>query len=181
MANWGDFIKEMPIINKRSEGIFVKADHVLDLWDERNRLRVELAQALTGGGGGVDASAVAEAVLREREACASEIEEMAEALAGEPEPQEQLIQMLHAVARLIRDKGTQDAPMAEEIADAPMAEELAEAPLAEPVEGVAAPLAEPLPWEKPEHAVTGEEQAAPWMRNEASVAENLEREGLPPG
>jgi hypothetical protein len=165
MATWGEFIKEVPIINKRSEGIFVKADHVLDLWEERNRLRVELAQALSGAGGGrVAESAVAEAVAREREACAQEIEAMAEALAAEPEPQESMIQMLQAVGRLIRDKSTSgDAPMAEEIES----EELVEAPLAEPLTGEAAPMAEPVAAEP-----------LPWLRSE--VVENLEREGLPP-
>ena len=201
MATWGDFIKEIPIINKRSEGIFVKADHVLDLWEDRNKLRAEVAKLLQAGGGGVaavDETALAEAVAREREACAVEVENMAEALAAEPEPQEQLIQMLRAVANLIREKGAQgdygeaplaeeatEAPMAEEATEAPMAEPLEEAAVAEPVEGQATPAAEPvarepLPWEKPQPPTTGEEQPSPWLRNDSAVVENLEREGLPP-
>src|SRR5262245_33863949 len=89
MASWGHFIKEMPIVNKRSEGIFVKADHVLDLWEERNKLRRELALLQAGGGGaasGASAEELQAAAAAERDACADEIDAMAEALAEEPDP-----------------------------------------------------------------------------------------------
>ena len=133
MATWGDFIKEVPIVNKRSEGIFVKADHVLDLWEERNKLRRELAQARQGGSAGASPEELRQAADAEREACAREIEEMAEALAGEDEPNPQMIALLEAVARLLREKASGDAeesaPMAE-----PMNEVIEDAPMAEPME-----------------------------------------------
>jgi hypothetical protein len=164
MASWGEFIKEIPIINKRSEGMFVKVDHVLDLWEERNKLRRELALLQSGGsGGGASEEELQAAAAAEREVCASEIESMAEALAEEPEPNQQLITMLNAVARLLREKGADDA----EDAEAPMAEPLdnavEDAPMAEPLEAVDAPLAEPLdtPEESPPMAEPVAEDAAP--------------------
>jgi chorismate mutase len=90
MGTWKDFITEIPIVNKKAEGIFVKADHVLDLWAERNQLREEVAR-LKAGEPAVPAdapvaaepevavvpvaSAPRESAIREQ--CAREIEELA--------------------------------------------------------------------------------------------------------
>ena len=110
MATWGEFIAEIPIINKRSEGIFVKADHVLDLWAERNSLRDELASSRPVRSARSAAEPVAEretvpladpvadysgeAAARERESCAREVEEFALTCPVDPAWREFTVQLL---------------------------------------------------------------------------------------
>lgn len=153
MATWGEFIAEVPIVNKRSEGIFVKADHVLDLWEERNNLRAELAK-LRGGGGVeeavVPASPIAEedgtAATRERERCAAEIEEFAQTCPVDPAWRDFTVQLLRTAAQMLREKlnetaSEDDADFLTRVVIPPASEE---PPLAEPVAEETPPLAEPV-------------------------------------
>ncbi|MBY0524461.1 MAG: hypothetical protein K2R98_13730 [Gemmataceae bacterium] len=112
MANWGNFISEIPIINKRSEGIFVKVDHVIDLWDERNKLKAEL-EALRSGTGSSETAGSAppaaedsshDAAMREREQCAREVEEFAQTCGVAPEYADFVTQLLAAAAVQLREK-----------------------------------------------------------------------------
>ena|SRR5262249_13651368 len=132
MANWGEFIKEFKILNMKSQGIYVKADEVLDLYDERAKLREEVAAlkdqlAQAGQSGDV------------REQCARELEEYAQAVANEPEQPEYIASVLTAAAGLLRNAG--------------------QVPLADPVEGEEAAAAEATPAEPvaPAQALTGDE------------------------
>ena len=118
MANWGEFIKEFKILNMKSQGIYVKADEVLDLYDERAKLREEVAAlkeqlAQAGQSGDV------------REQCARELEEYAQAVANEPEQPEYIASVLTAAAGLLRNAG--------------------QVPMADPVEGEEAAVAEAEP------------------------------------
>jgi hypothetical protein len=128
MANWGEFIKEFKILNLKSQGIFCKVDEVLDLYDERAKLREEitaLKEQLAQAGQSGDV----------REQCARELEEYAQAVANEPDQPEYIASVLQAAAGLIRSAG-------QAVAEAAEGEE---APLAEPVEGDIAPLSEAAP------------------------------------
>ncbi len=168
MATWGEFIAEIPIINKRAEGIFVKADHVLDLWEERNRLQAELAKLQAGGNGAETAgpspialaSPVGEAepnqsAAQERERCAREIEEFAETCPVDPAWRELAVQLLRTAAQMLREKANQGEEKALEsdmsflenvvippAAAAPVSEP--ELPMAEPVSDDSPPMAEPV-------------------------------------
>src|SRR5262245_12074707 len=140
MATWGEFIKEFKVVNLKAQGIqgmFVKVDDVLDLFDERQKLRTELAQAKEGTL--AEASAAAE-----RERCARDVEEFAEACAAEEGQPEYIPTVLRYAAELIRNRG-QAAPMAEPIEGEPVEEEaaLAAVDIPPPAEGV--PTAEPVP------------------------------------
>jgi uncharacterized coiled-coil DUF342 family protein len=106
MATWGDFLAEFKVVNLKSSGMFVKVDDVLSIWEERNRLRTELNEAK-------------EALLVERAGCAQEIEEFADACAAEVEAPEELITVLRAAARLVRERGeveeeTEESPQTED-------------------------------------------------------------------
>ena len=162
MATWGEFIAEIPIINKRSEGIFVKADHVLDLWEERNRLRAELATlknpSAEAEAPGTDeapmplAAPVTEesndAAAQERERCAQEIEEFAQTCPVDPAWREWAVQLLQTAAQLLREKPKQDADFLAQVVIPPPAQ--AETtneeapPMAEPVDDEMPPMAEPV-------------------------------------
>jgi hypothetical protein len=123
MASWGEFIAEIPIINKRSEGIFVKVDHVLDLWAERNQLRAELGR-LNGNicSPESDAASVSPALVApvvedarlretaylERERCAQEVENLLQSYPAEAEQRELIGQVLRAVARSLRHKDDEE-------------------------------------------------------------------------
>jgi hypothetical protein len=138
MANWGEFLKEFKIKNLKSDGIWVKVDEVLDLYDERQRLRDELAQLkqeLEHGGGG-QAGNVGEI----REQCARELEEVAEVALHDPDQPEYIATVLQAAAGLLR--GNQ-VPMAAEDSEAESVPE--GVPVAEPAGYVdPAAMAEPV-------------------------------------
>lgn len=143
MATWGEFIKEFKVVNLKAHGIqgmFVKVDDVLDLFDERQKLRTELAQAKEG--------TLADAqVAAERERCARDVEEFAEACASEEGQPEYIPTVLRYAAELIRNRG-QAAPMAEAVEGEaiPPDEEaaaLAAIEIPPPAEGI--PTAEPVP------------------------------------
>lgn len=122
MANWGEFIKEFKILNMKSQGIYVRADEVLDLYDERAKLREEVAalqEQLAQGGQSGDV----------REQCARELEEYAQAVANEPDQPEYIASVLNAAAGLLRNAG--QVPMAAPIEGEEVAE--AESTPAEPV------------------------------------------------
>lgn len=170
MANWGEFIAEIPIINKRSEGIFVKVDHVIDLWEERNRLRAELANLKSGTGEAprevappestseeADAMPALElgeedqgrdSAQRERESCAQELEAFAQTYSEDPEQHEWAIQLLFAAAARLREKNDSDAADFLANVEIPPQHEPArstEPPLAQPISEDEPPLAEPIP------------------------------------
>ncbi len=122
MATWGDFIAEMPIVRVNAKTMYVPVDNVISLWEERNQLKAKVAQL----GSGPDGS--------EREACAAEVDEFAEACEHEGTEQAQLMaQVLRAAAQMLRDSGQAAALQNVEIppGEAAVAEEV---PLAEPVE-----------------------------------------------
>ncbi|MBL8797303.1 MAG: hypothetical protein JNM56_25600 [Planctomycetia bacterium] len=89
-----------------------------------------------------------EQLMQERERCACDIDEFAQACAAEPDQPEYVVSVLEAAASLIRQRG--QAPVAEEVTDpaaaleaAPMAEEV---PMGEPVAGGDdIPMGEPIP------------------------------------
>jgi len=156
MATWGEFISEFKITNMKGT-VYIHADQVLDVWEERNKLRKELAE-LKGDAPPppppmeaqeAELPDVTAAVAAERERCARDVEEFAEACAAEPDQPEYVGMLLRAAAELIRGRG--DAASAEAPAAAPAedtglegydAEQLimsaeippAEVPAAEPVE-----------------------------------------------
>ena len=43
MATWGEFLKEFKIVNQKGQ-VLVQADEVLDVWEERNKLRAEIEE-----------------------------------------------------------------------------------------------------------------------------------------
>lgn len=103
MATWGDFLKDVSVV-RMSNGMYVKVDDVITLWEELNNLRTEVAQ-------------LREAVTTEREACAREVEEFAEACAAEADTPEVATAYLKAAASIIRDKD--EVPEAEIIEGEP--------------------------------------------------------------
>lgn len=97
MATWGDFLKDVSVV-RMNNGMYVKVDEVITLWEELNGLRTEVAQ-------------LRETVTTEREACAREVEEFAEACAAEADTPEVATAYLRAAASIIRDKD--EAPEAQ--------------------------------------------------------------------
>jgi hypothetical protein len=162
MANWGEFLKEFKIKNLKSEGIWVNVDEVLDLYDERQRLRDELAllkqQQPQAASSGADASEI-------REQCARELEEVAAVASQDPNQPEYIATVLHAAAGLIRGGGTPEAEAVEESAP--------EAGLAEPAEAIA-PAPEPFA-----QAET-EAQAEPVAAETDEAANFLQSVEIPP-
>lgn len=147
MATWGEFIKEFKITNMKGT-VYIHADQVLDVWEERNNLRKELEQ-VRGGSTTFDASQVAAAVAEERERCAFDVLEFAEACAAEPDQPEYVSIVLRAAAELIRGRG--QIPMAEEPpqeTEVEAAEAILAASIPPPAEeipvGEAVPSAEPV-------------------------------------
>ena len=134
MATWGEFMREFKIVNQKGK-VLVESDEVLDVWEERNKLRKEVEE-------------LREQLAQERERCACDVDEFAQACAAEPDQPEYVVSVLEAAASLIRQRG--QAPAAEEVADptaaleaAPMAEEV---PMGEPVAGGDdIPMGEPIP------------------------------------
>jgi len=89
---------------------------VLDVWDERNKLRVELAELRQQG---VAAAPVADQpdAAQIRETCALELEAYADACAEEPDQPEYVAQILRVAASLVRT-----GPAAAEGEEVPVAE-----------------------------------------------------------
>lgn len=114
MATWGDFIKDVNVVRMQT-GMYVKVDEVITLWEELQKLRAGAPVA--------EAPNLEEALATEREACAREVEEFAEACAAEVDTPEVATAYLRAAARIIREK---DEPL----------------PEAEPVEGPPLPAEE---------------------------------------
>ena len=65
MATWGEFKAEVNVVQMKT-GLYVLVDEVIDLWEERNRLRGEVEQ-LQGQ------------LTRERDECAQEVDDFAKA------------------------------------------------------------------------------------------------------
>lgn len=182
MATWGQFIAEIPIIKVKPGVIHVLVDDVMTLWEERNNLRAEVARLKSGGAhleSVPPASAPNElhaeidrlraAVLNEREACAREVEELAEAFLQEQCDQtEYIVTVLKATASLIREREApeESVPMAETVenvaVEIPLAMPVEERttstettdatpPLAFPVESESPPLAHPVETPTSEH------------------------------
>lgn len=101
MATWGKFIAELPVQKSKGGGMVVPVDDVITVWEERNKLRQEVAR-LQGE------------LAEEREACAREVDEFADAVAAEPEQPEYLVPVLRAAANLIRERGTEEEEALEE-------------------------------------------------------------------
>lgn len=130
MATWGDFMAEVTIIRPskteglRSNAMYVAVDQVIGIWEERNNLRTEVQQLRQG-------------VTGEREACAQELDDFAQACEEEGSEQSQVIaQALRAAAQLVRERGA-----VPEAAELPVAETVdpalagaVDAPTAEPIE-----------------------------------------------
>jgi hypothetical protein len=132
MATWGEFIAEFKVHNFKTAGIqgmYCKVDEVLDLFDERQKLRKQLAEQAYGtppaAVSDVSAETVSAEVALERERCAKDVEEFAEACAAEPNQPEYVVTVLRYAAELIRSRGQGGAE------DAAVAEA---APAAEPVD-----------------------------------------------
>lgn len=102
MATWGDFIKDVNVVRMQT-GMYVKVDEVITLWEELQKLRAGAPPA-------PEAPNLEEALAAEREACAREVEEFAEACAAEVDTPEVATAYLHAAARIIREK---DEPLPE--------------------------------------------------------------------
>ncbi len=139
MATWGEFIAEFKVHNFKTAGIqgmYVKVDEVLDLFDERQKLRKQLAEQSYGtppaaaSAESVSAETVAAEVAAERERCAKDIDEFAQACAAEPDQPEYVVTVLRYAAELIRSRGQAGAEAA------PVAE--AVAPTAQPIDEEAA-------------------------------------------
>jgi hypothetical protein len=96
MATWGEFLQEFVIYRPKASEMYVKVDDVLGVWEERNQLRNEVAELKA-------------AIERERDLCAREVEEFAEACAVETEPSELVVTVLRAAAQLIRERGLPQA------------------------------------------------------------------------
>ncbi len=101
MATWGDFINEIRVIRLKPSEMYVKVDDAITLWEERNQLRAEAARLKL-------------AVEREREACAQEVEEFAQACLEESGDAEFVATALRAVATLIRDSGEPESASVDE-------------------------------------------------------------------
>ena len=108
MATWGEFIAEMKV-SRMQGAMWVKCDQVLDLFDERNRLRQEikeLKQTQDQPAEAVPAEAAADPDVRarEREVCAQELEEFARVW-EEESGQADYVQILRAAADMLRKQG----------------------------------------------------------------------------
>jgi hypothetical protein len=144
MATWGEFIAEMPVQKSPKGGMVVPVDDVITLFDERNKLRQEVARLQAE-------------LAAEREGCAQDIDDFAEACAAEPEQPEYLVPVLRAAANLIRQRGE---PEAEEMDEAEVQEPAAAAEAVAPEEApqLAAPVEEAPPLAAPveeEHGTPG--------------------------
>ncbi|MCS6851612.1 MAG: hypothetical protein NZ700_10650 [Gemmataceae bacterium] len=109
MATWGEFLAEFQVMQMKPVGMVVKVDAVIDLWEERNRLRAEVEK-------------LRRELAEEREACAREVEDFAEAIEHESEEAVFVAKALWAAAELIRDRGQPETwaePQAQEPATAP--------------------------------------------------------------
>ena len=122
MATWGDFIKDVNVVRMQN-GMYVKVDEVITLWEELNKLRASAPPPHDAVAAEQEAlQALQDAVAAEREACAREVEEFAEACAAEADTPEVATAYLRAAASIIREK---DEPL-------PEAEVLDEQPAPEP-------------------------------------------------
>lgn len=168
MANsWGEFIRDVPIINKKAEGIFVKVDHVIDLWEERNKLRTELEELRGGTAEGqppalaaaeeappalaVEDASNPQAASQERARCADEIEAFAQSFPFEPEQREFGLNLLQAAAQHLRESKEDDlADFLSGVQIPPQAQAAAQehVPTAEPV-AEEVPMAEVISEERP--------------------------------
>src|SRR5689334_19114194 len=92
MATWGEFMQDVPVRHLNPGGMVVSVDHAITLWEERRSLREEVAQLKA-------------ALAAEREACAQEVDEFAEACAAEAEDAEVAVALLRACAQMIRERG----------------------------------------------------------------------------
>jgi hypothetical protein len=152
MATWGEFIAEFKVHNFKTAGIqgmYVKVDEVLDLFDERQKLRKQLAEQSYGAPpAAVSAESVAAEVAAERERCAKDVEEFAEACAAEPNQPEYVVTVLRYAAELIRSRsqaGAEAEPVAEAAPAAePMDEDAAAALAAVEIPPAQVPTAEPV-------------------------------------
>jgi hypothetical protein len=98
--------------------MYVPVDQVITLWEERNQLREEAVR-------------LRHALAEERTGCAQEVEDLAQAFAGETDQAEFIINALRVAADMIRERGQEgaDAAVAEPMAgDVPMAEPIDEPP-----------------------------------------------------
>jgi hypothetical protein len=95
MATWGDFIAEMAVQRSKAGGMVVSVDDAITVWEERNQLRKRVAE-------------LEQQLATEREGCAAEVDEFADAIAAEPDQPEYLVPVLRAAANLIRERGTAD-------------------------------------------------------------------------
>lgn len=101
MATWGEFISEIAIQKSKTGGMVVSVDDAITLWEERNQLAQEVMR-------------LREELAGEREACAREVDDFADAIAAEPDQPEYLVPVLRAAANLIRERGQAEAEAAEE-------------------------------------------------------------------
>lgn len=118
MATWGEFIADIQVLRIKPHGMVVPVEQVMELWEERNRLRTEAAR-------------LQQELEQEREGCAREIEEFAEACEAEGEESAFIASALRAAANLLRDRGQtpEEEPAlseAEPIPEGPPATELSE-------------------------------------------------------
>ncbi len=116
MATWGEFMSEIHVVRMKPGGMYVQVDEVITLWEERNNLRAEVDRLRAELAG-------------EREACAQEVEEFAQACAEESDQAEFIARALQIAAMLIRERGEPDAETeAEPVATAEEPSEPAAAP-----------------------------------------------------
>ncbi len=93
MATWGEFIADIQVLRIKPQGMVVPVEQVMDLWEERNRLRLEVVRLQAE-------------LSQEREGCAREIEEFAEACEAEESEESAFIATaLRAAATLLRERG----------------------------------------------------------------------------
>jgi hypothetical protein len=130
MATWGDFIAEITVVrfsktdNIKANAMYVPVDQVIAVWEDRNNLRT-------------DAAKLRQDLVAEREACAQEVDDFAQACDEEGSEQSQFIaQALRAASSMIRERGA--APEAGEL---PVAEAIdpalaatGDTPMADPIE-----------------------------------------------
>jgi hypothetical protein len=130
MATWGDFIAEVTVIRPskteglKSNAMYVAVDQVIGIWEERNNLRS-------------DVSKLKQQLTAEREACAQEVDDLAQACEDEGTEQSQYIaQALRAAAGLIRERAAMpeagELPVAEPVD--PALASTSDAPMANPIE-----------------------------------------------
>ena len=92
MATWGEFLQDVPVRHLNPGGMVVSVDHAITLWEQRRALQDEVAQLKA-------------ALVAEREGCAQEVEEFAEACAAESDDAEVAVALLKACAQMIRERG----------------------------------------------------------------------------